>query len=508
MRIARSRYTGSRYRSHVSPGSRTCPSASTTHLSRSAVMGDPPIQRIVADDNGRAFRVPGVGLTGTWPAGIMDSRAVFRPPPQHEDPGIMSDRTEPTKQAAARLAAIVTCSDDAIIGLTPDGVITSWNRAAERLFGYTAGEALGQPIGLIVPEDRRPEGDNALGRVLRGEHVEHFETVRMAKDGRRVDISLTISPVRDSRGHIIGASKAARDISDRHTRETARTAPVAREPEARAELETITRGHDEFLAVLSHELRTPLNAIYGWARMLQGGLLDAETQQRAIEAIIRNATAQVQLVEDMLDISRITTGNMRLDVRPVDLKSVIEAALDTVRPAANAKSIRLQTVLDPRPGIVMGEPDRLQQVVWNLLINAVKFTPRFGRVQVHLRRVDTDAEIVVTDTGEGISADLLPFIFDRFRQGDSSASTRPHSGLGIGLALVRHLVDLHGGTVRAESPGPGQGATFTVTLPVALVQAAAPPAEERVGEGRRAGSAERTALRGARIMLVDDDADG
>jgi CheY-like chemotaxis protein/nitrogen-specific signal transduction histidine kinase len=274
-----------------------------------------------------------------------------------------------------------------------------------------------------------------------------------------------------------------------------------RQHAARAEAEAANTLKDEFLATLSHELRTPLNAVLGWSRMLKTGTLDAATATRAIDVIERNANAQLQLIEDLLDVSRIITGKLRLDVKPVAPATVIEAAVDALRPAADAKGIRLQPILDPRAGPVSGDPDRLQQVVWNLLSNAVKFTPRGGRVQIRLERVNSHVEIVVTDTGKGIEPAVLPHVFDRFRQADSS-SQRAHGGLGIGLALVKSLVELHGGTVHAASPGPDQGATFTVKLPRMLhVDAGA----EAGVPGWRLGTP--SSLAGIALLVVDDDTD-
>jgi signal transduction histidine kinase/ActR/RegA family two-component response regulator len=276
---------------------------------------------------------------------------------------------------------------------------------------------------------------------------------------------------------------------------------------AREAAEAGNRAKEEFLAVLSHELRTPLNAVYGWARMLRSGQVDPETSQRALDAIVRNATAQVQMIDDLLDVSRVIAGKMRLDVRSVDLKTVVEHALDAVRPAVEGKSIRLQSVLDPHAGPITGDPARLQQVVWNLLMNAVKFTDKGGRVQVHLQRVNSHVEVVVSDTGRGIDPDVLPFIFDRFRQAASS-STRAHGGLGLGLALVKHLVELHGGTVVAQSSGEGKGATFIVKLPLtiaAITEGPVPrvhptaPVMEYVAGGVR--------LEYLRVLVVDDDPD-
>jgi PAS domain S-box-containing protein len=413
---------------------------------------------------------------------------------------------------AGRLAAIVQSSDDAIVSKTLEGVITSWNPAAERIFGWAAAEAIGRHITLIIPDDRRHEEDEVLARVRRGEAVDHFETVRRTKEGTLIDIALTVSPVRDATGRIVGASKIARDITPRKRVEAERAELLARERRARSEAEALNRLKDEFLAVLSHELRTPLSAVYGWARMLADGKVkDPDQVRHALEAILRNSTAQLRLVEDLLDVSRIVTGNMRLEVRPVDVTAVIQAALDAVRPAANAKAIRIQTVLDSRAAPLMGDPARLQQAMWNLLNNAVKFTPKGGRVHLSLQRIDSHVELVVADTGQGIAPDVLPYIFERFTQGDRG-QTRQHGGLGIGLALVRHLVELHGGTVTATSPGVGQGATFVVKLPVAIVRLPTPPRPPQLAAPTPpAAPASRVAspsLDGVRVVVVDDDVDG
>jgi CheY-like chemotaxis protein len=273
---------------------------------------------------------------------------------------------------------------------------------------------------------------------------------------------------------------------------------------AREAADAANRTKDEFLATLSHELRTPLNAVYGWATMLRTGQIPDDATNRALEAIIRNADAQVQLIDDLLDVSRVIAGKMRLEVQSVDIKAVIEAALDAVRPAAAAKDIRLQSVLHSGVMSIVGDPARLQQAVWNLLMNAVKFTPRGGRIQVHLLRVNSHVEVVVNDTGQGIAPDVLPFIFDRFRQGDSS-STRAHTGLGLGLALVRHLVELHGGSVVAESAGEGKGATFIVTLPLSIAQIPASSEPRVLPTGALPSGTAR--LDGVRVLVVDDDRD-
>ncbi len=370
----------------------------------------------------------------------------------------------PPDYSRERLAAIVDSADDAIVSKTLEGVILSWNHAAERIFGWTAGEAVGRHITLIIPRERWPEEDDILARLRRGERIDHFETIRITKDGRLIDISLTISPIRDESGRIVAASTIARDITEKRRLEEERNRLLEREQQARVAAEALNRAKDHFLATISHELRTPLTSILGWARLLQSGQLDDRVRQRAVDAIVNSAAMQARLVEDLLDLSRIVTGRLRLDMAPVDLRAVVDAALDAVRPAASAKDITLIATLAD-VGRMRGAADRLQQVVWNLAMNAVKFTPRGGHVEVVLRRQGDSAELVVADDGEGISPDRLPHVFEEFWQEDSS-TTRAHSGLGLGLTLVRRLVELHGGDVRAQSAGKGKGATFTVALPL------------------------------------------
>jgi len=285
-----------------------------------------------------------------------------------------------------------------------------------------------------------------------------------------------------------------------HTAAAIENARLYREAEAaRAAAEAANRAKDEFLSTLSHELRNPLNAVHGWATLIERGQLGEAQARRAVQIIIRNVDAQIRLVDDLLDMSRVVSGRMRLVVQPVDLRDLIEDALEAVRHAAEAKGIRLQPVLEAPRLLVTGDPGRLQQIVWNLLENAVKFTPKDGRVQVQLQRVRSHVEIIVSDTGQGISADVLPYVFDRLRQGQTG-STRGHGGLGIGLGLVRHLAELHGGSVYAESPGEGQGATFVVKLPLMVAEMREQPIAPR-----ETPPLESTALTGARIVVVDDD---
>ncbi len=571
--------------------------------------------------------------------------------------------------AIRHLAGVVTSTNDAVVTKTLDGTITSWNSAAERIFGYTADEAVGRSIRILIPEHMQDEEDHVLARIAAGESVEHYETRRLTRDGVLIDIGLTVSPLRDERGAIVGASKIARNITEQvHLRSLAREYAInterlatvgtivtsaldrneimqkvtdiatelttaefgaffynvrtANEPEAYllytlsgasreafagfphprattlfgptfrgespvrlADVTTDARfgqnppyfgmpeghlpvrsylavpvkrtngevlgglffGHsrvgvftkeherlasgivswasvalenarlyeeaqqanrmkDEFLAVLSHELRTPLNAIVGYANLLRGGLLGGQRADDAIVTLERNAKWLAQIVDDVLDVSRIVTGKLALDVQPVELPLIVENAIATVRPAADAKGVRVQTALDPRVGPVSGDPNRLQQVAWNLVSNAVKFTPRGGRVQVRLERVNSHVELSVSDTGIGIAPDFLPFVFERFRQADSSA-TRAAGGLGLGLAIVRHITEMHGGTVEAASAGQGQGATFTVRLPLMIVHPRRQASREHPRTERVGSSAPLADLGGIRVLAVDDEPD-
>jgi PAS domain S-box-containing protein len=654
------------------------------------------------------------------------------------------------------LSAIIESADDAIITKTLDGTITSWNNGAERIFGYTADEVIGRPVTILIPEDHLDEEPAIIARLRAGERIEHYETVRVRKDGTLLDISLTVSPIKGPDGHVVGASKVARDISERkqaeqmlrsreeeltdfiensavglhwvgpdgiilwankaelellgytrdeyighhiaefhadsgviqdilgrltrdetlhsyearlrckdgslrhvlissnvrrqsgefvHTRcftrditerrlteealrqseerfakafkaspfaltitslktsqlleinetftrlsgytreeavgrttlelglwarpsdrveeiamisergqvrdieyrfrmkdgtervgllsaerieiggetcaltviqditeqklaEAERNQMLEREQTLRAKAEEASRLKDEFLATVSHELRTPLTSILGWAHLLRTGPFTAGEAANALEIIERNARAQSQLIDDLLDVSRIITGKLRVDLRHVDPISFVEAAIEAVRPAAEAKGIRVQKIMDTGVSSVSGDPGRLQQVIWNLLSNAIKFTARGGNVQVRLERVNSHIEIAVSDTGAGITPEFLPHVFDRFRQADQR-TTRKYGGMGLGLSIVRHLVELHGGTVRAESTGEGQGAVFTVLLPVAPVYQAAI-------QGGRVHPAARDTLPSfecvdrldrVRVLVVDDEPD-
>jgi PAS domain S-box-containing protein len=576
-------------------------------------------------------------------------------------------------RARAYLAAIVDSAEDAILAKDLDGIIQSCNASAERLFGYAPGELVGKPVRMLIPPERQSEEDEILARVRRGERIEHFETVRLRKDGSRVDIALTISPVRDDRGRITGASKIARDITalkqadaervrliqehaavtetlnnvgavvasdldrgkvvqavtdaatelttaefgaffynvvddrgEAYTlytisgvpresfskfpmpRNTAvfaptfkgtsvvRSADITKDPRyghnapyhgmppghlpVRSYLAAPVKGRggevigglffghsevgrfdahheriavgiaswasvalenarlymgvqeasrlkDEFLASLSHELRTPLNAILGYARMLRTGIIAADKKDKAIETIERNATSLTQIVEDVLDVSRIVSGKIRLNVQTVEFPAVVHNAIEAVAPAAEAKGIRIERVIDPQAGPVSGDPERLQQVLWNLLSNAVKFTNRAGKVQVRLARVNSHAELSVSDTGVGIAPEFLPHVFERFRQADAGIA-RERGGLGLGLSIAKQLTELHGGTIEVFSAGVGQGAVFRVSLPVMIMQ---PVRGEVPGVHPRASSPVANAtgmdLRGIHVLAVDDEPD-
>jgi len=423
------------------------------------------------------------------------------------------------EHARARLAAIVESSEDAIVSKTLDGIVTSWNAAAERIFGWKAEEMIGQPILKLIPEELQYEEAQILAKLRAGERIERYETVRKRKDGERLDISLTISPVRDKHDVIVGAAKIAHNITARRRAEKELRAREAEldalareraqvlesERAARTEAERLSRMKDEFLATLSHELRTPLNAIQGWTDiLLQKPRVDEELQ--ALQTIERNVRAQVRIISDLLDMSRIVSGKLHLEVQPLHLHQVVEEALDSVRQSAAAKNIRISTLLDSQIGLVRGDPNRLQQVLWNIFSNAVKFTPRGGRISVVLERVNSHVEICVEDTGIGIRADFLPFVFDRFRQADPS-TTRRHSGLGLGLSIVKNLVEMHGGSVRVKSPGENQGSTFVVALPVSHVL---PDKDRRATKTVTdpLDAIQLPRLDNVRVLVVDDEADG
>jgi PAS domain S-box-containing protein len=394
------------------------------------------------------------------------------------------------RQAEDRLRLLLdSVQDYAICMLTPHGEIASWNAGAERLFGYTADEIIGRSFACFYPAAERDLDMPAEHLRIAGELGKYAcECLRVRRGGAGFDAHVILTAVRAGRDRERrGFSLVVRDITERKRLED----DLRRRAE---DLSAANRAKEDFLATLSHELRTPLNAMLGWTRLLRMGKLDRAAHARALETIERNAHIQEQLIADILDVSRIVTGKLRLELRPIELAPVVEAALDAVRPAAEAKGVQLRW--DTRfEGTVLGDPDRLQQVVWNLVVNAIKFTPAGGAVRLTLARVGPSAVITVSDTGEGIAPELLPYIFDRFTQGDASV-TRSHGGLGLGLSIVRHIVELHGGRVHAESEGRGRGASFGVHLPVRAIQQTAHQLDVRAQP-----------LSGLKVLVVDDDAD-
>jgi len=410
----------------------------------------------------------------------------------------ISERKQ-AEAATRRLASIVESSEDAIISKDLNGIITSWNYGAQLIFGYTAEEVVGESGTILIPEDRFDEEPDILGRILKGQRVQPYETVRRRKDGSHVDISLTVSPIRNERDEIVGASKIARDISQRKRDDEEREKLFNRAREARAEAEKANQVKDEFLATLSHELRNPLNVILGYSEVL---LRNDEVQQsaflkRAVEILRRNAEAQSQLVSDLLDLSRLHTGKFSLNREAVSLTTTVHNAVETVRTEAAAKNIEISFNASDEVLFVDADPLRLEQVVWNLLNNAVKFTPTGGRVNVDLSRAEDEALVIVKDTGEGIDPEFAPHLFEMFRQADATSSRR-HGGMGIGLALVQQLVALHNGSVAMESAGQGQGAKFTIRLPLS---------RETRERGVPEGMVDAGALDQMRILVVDDSED-
>ncbi|MDQ1592638.1 MAG: hypothetical protein QOG71_3265 [Pyrinomonadaceae bacterium] len=389
-----------------------------------------------------------------------------------------------------------------------------WSPELEALYGVPAGtfegsfEAWAQ---RVVPEDAEAIGAGIRAAVAerRADYDYEFRAVLPDRSVRwlagRARFEYDAESGQPLRMHGINVA-----IDERKRAEAERDRLEEQLHRRAEQLTEANRVKDEFLATLSHELRTPLTSILGWSRLLQTGNFDEAGTKRALHTIERNARAQAQLIDDLLDTSRIITGKLRLEVRPVDLASVVSAAAETARPAADAKDIRLQTLLDTQAAPISGDPDRLEQVVWNLLSNAIKFTPKGGRVQVRLERVNSHVEITVADTGRGIAPEFLPHVFDRFRQADQT-TTRTHGGLGLGLAIVRQLVELHGGTVAVESEGEGRGTSFTVSLPLLPLRqetaeedaTGAHPAANRIGVEADCPHS----LEGLRVLVVDDETD-
>ncbi len=434
--------------------------------------------------------------------------------------GIIRDITQQKLAADAahtehqRLNFHVENSPLAVIEWDSDFRVSRWSEAAERLFGWGPEEVLGKHVSdwkFVFTEDidsvlevthRQREGVERQGVLFNRNYT---------KQGEVLHCEWYNSVLNDERGHLVSVLSLVLNVTTRKIAEEERAALFVRERVARKHAEDADRLKDEFLATLSHELRTPLTAVLGWASLMRSGDVPQTEFANALEIIERNARAQARLIDDLLDVSRIITGNLKLELRPVDMVATVEAVGEAVRPAAQAKGVRLQIVLENKTHFINGDPNRLRQVVWNLVLNAIKFTARGGSVSVSIGSDENNARLVVTDTGEGITSEFLPYVFDRFRQAEGSIARR-HGGLGLGLAVARHLVELHGGTISAESDGPGHGATFVVELPVAPAgqpETATSDAWrvrwQEIGQGK--GRTTRNQLSGLKVLVVEDDAD-
>jgi PAS domain S-box-containing protein len=364
-------------------------------------------------------------------------------------------------------AAALRSTADAVLLTEADGSVAFINPTAERLTGWLEADARGRPAHEVF-RMQSPSGDSEMqAPELVSDEGSIREHVLIRQDGTTCPIEESHANIRDEDGTIVGAIRTFRDVSQRKAIESERHALLQREQEARAAADAANRSKDEFLATLSHELRTPATAIMGWTHLLKGGRLDDDRAQKALAALERSARAQATVVNDLLDISRIVRGTLRLDIRRMDLKEVLSDAIETVEPAVKAKALDLRLEMGPDVAFIDADPDRLRQVFWNLLSNAVKFTADNGRIEVSAKREGEVVRVDVKDSGCGIDPEFLPFVFDRFRQADAS-STRAYGGLGLGLAIVRHLVELHGGTVDATSAGEGSGSRFIVRLPAAV----------------------------------------
>lgn len=432
-----------------------------------------------------------------------------------------------SKETLLNAAVLHWMHDLAAQGIvTTDGElnVVEWNHWMEEHTGKRANDVIGENLLELFPELSERRLDRNYKWALEGQvrvlsQALHGYLIAMAAvSGEhgygQMQQAVRISPL-SHEGRIIGTLTIIEDVTERVAREAELQAQIeersrllSSEKLARNEAERANRLKDDFLATISHELRNPLNAILGWAHMMRLGKLTPANTERAVETIYRNAKSQAQLVADLLDVSRIISGKLRLDVRTVDLINIVNAAIDSIRPAVDAKGIRLQIMLDPAGGPISGDADRLQQIVWNLLTNAVKFTPKGGKIQVKVQRIDSHVEVVVSDSGIGISKEFLPHVFDRFRQADASI-TRVHGGLGLGLSIVHQLVDLHGGSVSVESEGEGKGATFTIMLPfVGVISNPQEVESDHPSQSDDVISLDGLpSLQGLKVLVVDDEAD-
>ena len=440
-----------------------------------------------------------------------DAWQMTRPiPPDEQDRGRRDRRAvdapvrsieERLRETEERLRATFEIAPVGIVETSPEGVLLRVNEGFCRIVGYAREELEGGMFQSITHREDLPRNLDLFRRLLAGE-IPHYDLEKryIRRDGQVVWTHLFGALVRNRDGSPAYGVGVIQDIGERKRAEAEREALLEREQAARYEAEEASRLKDEFLATVSHELRTPLNAIVGWSAVARMHQFEPAIIGRALETIERNARAQKQLIEDLLDVSRIITGKLKLEIGAVDLRAVVEAALDTVKAAAEAKSIRTSLEVDPAVPVIAADFTRLQQVVWNLLANAVKFTPSGGRVDLSVQRRGKELDLCVRDDGQGIDTQFLPYVFDRFRQQDGSI-TRRHGGLGLGLAIVRHIAELHGGRVSVESEGQGRGASFHVVLPA--VPAAQAPAAREAGVEMASGNL----LAGLRLLVVEDERD-
>lgn len=395
----------------------------------------------------------------------------------------------------------------AIFTIDPQGMITSWNEGVQRILGYRREDFVNQPYRIVFATEDEAKSD-LQSAVVSGSFS--YDRWHERNDGSRFFASGSVTAIFDEEKKHLGFTTIVRDVTERQAAEDERARLLAAEQSARKDAETANRLKDEFLATLSHELRTPLTAILGWTQLFKLSELSPSELQTGMDVIDRNAKSQAQLIEDLLDVSRIISGKLRLNVQVVELPGVIDAAIEACGSAADGKRIQVMRIIDPAAGPIMGDPGRLQQIIWNLLSNAIKFTPKSGKVTIRLRRVDSCVEVSVQDDGQGIAPEFLPYVFERFRQADAS-TMRAQGGLGLGLAIVRHLAELHGGSVHADSPGLGQGATFMLRLPVVAVTHDVEPKEPVIAEESRFDAADTLDrmpdLAGLNILIVDDERD-
>jgi PAS domain S-box-containing protein len=421
------------------------------------------------------------------------------------------DQPDSREVAQARLAAIVESSDDAIVSKTLDGVIRTWNRGAERIFGWTAEEVIGKPITIIIPPDRLEEEPRILARLRAGERVDHFETIRQAKDGRLLAISVTISPIRDASGKVVGASKIARDITLQKqfetelmaARDAAEQARLAAEAAQRAaehaklEAETANKAKDRFLSVLSHELRTPLTPVLGTLSLLEQDTALPSTVAEQLAMIRRNVETEARLVDDLLDLTRIARGKVQLHFEVVDAHATIRNVVGMFNAQVEEKNLTLAQNFRAKRFHVWADPGRFQQVLLNLMSNAVKFTPEGGTITVRTSNENGHLKIEIIDTGVGIEPQALSRLFKPFEQGEQTV-TRQFGGLGLGLSIVKSLVEMHKASISALSDGTNKGAAFTLRVEVVAPGSPTPPVPQTPIDGTVASR---------RVLLVEDHLD-